>query len=518
MRPRRLPPPARSSFPSTPPRSGSIRRPVLACSLVLLVAGLGVVSTPADAQQVFGGFAVDRFDQYSGTRSSLWLGVTPGFHRHRSFASGVGFGLAILSALRPAGSFATWATHRSRNRGHHRGWGHRRHDRFTYWGASCWDAVWDPYFWYWPECAPGWGYYPAYAAYPVSYYGHPYSPVHGWSFGIHLTFGDRWGSRGHSWGGYDRWGYGWDRYAWYASPIYRGFRTIYVDHHVNHGPRWRVNGAPRVARGTFSPGIGSGGWVSRTRFKEDPRSAAVPVRTAVARPRGQMTPAARAAATPDRAQASGARRPTVIRGTGSAPSARAPREQVAGDRRASLRGSTIPGVTSTHARPIRETEPRTSSPRATGTPRPKTRSRATRARPSEVRTNRAEPSRVPAARSELRRRDSGRVPNARPRRDGAAPSPSPSRSRSAADGRDRSEARSSSGSARSQRSARVAAPPRTSRASGGQARAAPRSAAPRASAPRASSGSRSPARRASPSPSRGSSSRPAGSHRASGRR
>ena len=424
MRLRRLPPPARSSFPSTPPRSGSIRRPVLACSLVLLVAGLGVVSTPADAQQVFGEVEVDRSDQYSGTSSSLWLGVTPGFHRHRSFASGVGFGLAISNAPRPAGSFATWATHRSRNRGHHRGWGHRRHDRFTYWGASCWDATWDPYFWYWPECAPSWGYYPAYAAYPVSYYGHPYSPVHGWSFGIHLTFGDRWGSRGYSWGGYDRWGYGWDRYAWYAPPIHRSFRTIYVDYRANHGPRWRVNGAPRVARASFSPGIRSGGWVSRARFKEDPRSAAAPVRTAVARSRGQGTLSARAAATPDRAQASGARRPPVIRGTTSSPSARVLRDRVTGNPRTN-RGSAAPSrVTTTRPRPP---EPRTSTPRATARTMPETRSPATRTRP--------------------------------PRE----------------------------GSVRSQGSARVTAPSRTSPASGGQARAAtPRSAAPRAAAPRAS--------------------------------
>jgi hypothetical protein len=516
MRARRLPPPAPSSSTSAPPRSGSGRRPAL-CSLTLLFAVLGPLTPAADAQQLAASFAIDSYDPYSGTRSSLWLGTTPGLYRPHPVASGVGFGLAISNAPYSAGSFSTWVSHR--RPGFHRGWKRKKPHRIAYWGVSCWDALWDPYFWYWPGCAPGWGVagawgYAGYPTYPVHYPAYPVSPVHGWSVGIHLSFGNYWGSSHRGWRSYDPWSR-WDRYAWYGPPTRSSWRTIYVDPYVNRGPRWRVSPAARSPRVAFSPEIGSGGWVSQARFKENPRQAGVPVRTAVARSRGDAAasaPTTREAVGANRAQTSGARRPTVIRGTESGSAARAPREQTASRARPGQRAAPSSGATSARPQPAaRRAEPRALARPDTRTARD-ARSQPARTQPSRAPLTRSEPSRATAERSEPARSRPSRSSAARSAPDRAtAPRPSPPRA-SARDERVERSGRASGARARSQSpqaSGRAAAPPRASRGAGGQPRAsqprsAPRASAPRASAPRASA-PRSSAPRASGAPSRGSS-------------
>lgn len=519
MRARSLPPPAPSSSPSTPPRSGSGRRPAL-CSLTLLFAVLGPLAPAADAQQLAASFAIDSYDPYSGTRSSLWLGTTPGLYRPHPVASGFGFGLAISNAPYSAGSFSTWVSHRRSNRGHHRGWHRKKSHRIDYWGVSCWDALWDPYFWYWPECGPRWGApvawgYASYPAYPVHYSAYPVSPVNGWSVGIHLSFGNYWGSSHHGWRSYDPWRR-WDRYAWYGPPTYSSWGTIYVDPYVNRGPRWRVSPAARSPRVAYSPGIGSGGWVSQARFKENPRQAGVPVRTAVARSRGDAAAPAptREAVGANRAQTSAARRPTVIRGTESGSASRAPREQTTSRARPGQRAAPSSGATSARPQPARATEPRAFARPDTRTTRD-ARSQPARAQPSRAPLTRSEPSRGAAERSEPTRSRPSRSSAARSAPDRATSSrPSAPRPGARDERRERADRVSGARSQSPQASGRVTAPPRANRGAGGQPRASqPRSSAPRASAPRASapraSAPRSSPPRASGAPSRGSSSRAA---------
>ena len=235
------------------------------------------------------GFAVNTFGTTFQTQSSLWFGVTPGFHGSR-FSSGLSGGLV---------------NYRYGVRGAQRGWrGHRGPDHhywYGYRGSSCWDYLWDPWSSYWPGCPPGWaaGFWWPYQGVAWGWQGYPSYPVyhtayrplghHGWSVGIHLSFGSHWGTDPYAWRPFDPWSYGWDRYAWYSSRP--AWRTIYVDTR----PGWVVSPTPRVVRAGLSPRIGSGGWVSQPRYKEDPRQAVTRVRTAVERPSRQSEPATRSA-------------------------------------------------------------------------------------------------------------------------------------------------------------------------------------------------------------------------------
>ena len=265
MRVKRLPPSEPSPFPSTPPRSRSTRKPALAGVPLLLT--LLLAAAPLEAQSVGVGFAASTFGTTFQTQSSLWFGVTPGFHGSW-VSSGLSGGL-VNYRYGVRRTQRGWRGHRGPD--HHYGYGYR--------GGSCWDLLWDPWSSYWPGCPPSWAaglWWPyqsaawgwlGYPSYPV--YHAAYSPLghHGWSIGVHLSFASHWGV---------------DPYAW---------RTIYVDTR----PRWVVSPTPRVVRAGLSPRIRSGGWVSQPQYKEDPRRAVTPVRTTVERPSRQSKPATRSA-------------------------------------------------------------------------------------------------------------------------------------------------------------------------------------------------------------------------------
>ena len=248
MRVKHLPPSEPSPSPSAPPRSGSTRRPVLAG--VQLLVTLLLAAAPLEAQWVGVGFAASTFGTSFQTQSSLWFEVTPGF-----------YGSWVSSG--PTGGLVNY---RHGVRGAQRGWrGHRGSDRhygYGYWGNSCWDLLWDPWSSYWPGCPPSWaaGLWWPYQATAWGWQGYPSYPVHhaayrplghhGWSIGVHLSFGNHWGADPYAWRPFDPWSYGWDRYAWYSPRP--AWRTIYVDTR----PRWVVSPTPRVVRAGLSPRTG----------------------------------------------------------------------------------------------------------------------------------------------------------------------------------------------------------------------------------------------------------------------
>ena len=486
MRVKHLPPSEPSPSPSAPPRSGSTRRPVLAG--VPLLVTLLLAAAPLEAQWVGVGFAASTFGTSFQTQSSLWFEVTPGF-----------YGSWVSSG--PTGGLVNY---RHGVRGAQRGWrGHRGSDHhygYGYWGNSCWDLLWDPWSSYWPGCPPTWaaGLWWPYQATAWGWQGYPSYPVHhaayrplghhGWSIGVHLSFGSHWGADPYAWRPFDPWSYGWDRYAWYSPRP--AWRTIYVDTR----PRWVVSPTPRVVRAGLSPRIGSGGWVSQSQYKEDPRRAVTRVRTAVERPSRQSEPATRSAlarqstsraapqsrvaetrpvrrgavarAEPERiaaetptpetrtgratasrreSVATGTRRPIVIRGSGSRNQASAAQSRASDVRRPTGQAAT-PSNRSTTRTGGQARAARSSNLRPTGqiraptraAPQSTTRSRssairsAPRATPSRSSANRS-PSRATPSRSSVTRSSPQRANPSRPSSGRSrASAPAPQRSRPAA--------------------------------------------------------------------------------------
>ncbi len=518
MRIKRLPPTEPSPSPSAPPRSGSTRRPTLAGVPLLLTALL--IAGDVEAQRAGVGFAVSSFRTSSANQSSLWFGVAPGFYGSHAFSSGVG--LTFGTAPRYSGYFSIPAARPYRAKRFHRGWRgrgnpHRYGHGYGYWGDDCWDVLWDPWYSYWPDCAPAWGWYP--------YGGYAYNPVyqaaywppagHGWSFGIHLSFGNHWGYDRYGWRAYDPW-YGWDPYIWYSP--YPTWRTVYVD----PGPRWVVS--PRVGRGRLSPRIASGGWVSQTGYKENPRASTAQGRTAIARPSRSGEPAARSAtigetgderasrsrAAPTRAarggtsarptprrEASASRTPET-RGSRARPSAPSstrgtprtvvPDRTAAGREESTANGARRPTVM---RGPSSRARPSATEGRRDGTPRPTTRptapSNRSMARPSNPDRRSAPSSRGSSAQRRAPTR--GATPGAAPSRPSSTrsspPRTAPSRSRATRSSPQRASPSRSSASRSSGRASRSPAPRAPSRAS-----PAPQRSRPVASPSRSGGGSR----------------------------
>ena len=497
MRVKRLPTTDPSPSRSGPPRSGSTRRPILAGVPFLLT--LLMLASPVEGQRASVGFAFNTFDASPYTQSSLWFGAGHGLYASSGFFSGVRLGLGYRHAPRYSRSFASWVGNRRRDNGLHRGWRGRnydyydrdRHDHgygYGSWDAGCWDPLWDPWYgwstcpygWgagqWWPYPSNSWGYrpYPNYSYSPV--YHTAYRPIglNGWSFGINLSFGSRWGDP-YGWGPYDRWGYGRNRHSYYGP--WAGWNTVYVD----PGPRWVVRSPTRIVRAGPSARIAGGGWVSQSQFKEDPRSPGTQVRTAVARPSRQSASTAQ----------SGLDRSATQRGTARS----APRSEV-GQARPARGAATVrresDGPARTGARSARA-RPDT-PPTASATARAASPDRPTRARPARPANEARRPTVIRGSGSRAQpSATQGRVTGSRrPTPPAARPGRSAPRS-----GAERPSAQSRSAD-QSRSSARERRAPNAGQRPSAQVRA-PRRAGPADATPSRPSGSRSSSARVRPS-------------------